>query len=82
MTQPNILWIDDEIDLLKPHLLFLQEKAAAKVPQPSFVDTAQWEANRPDAQQAYTKGRLLCFNLPGRQAVLWSALTKGQAHSI
>ncbi|MFB6258717.1 MAG: PglZ domain-containing protein [Flavobacteriales bacterium] len=26
MEQPRILWIDDEIDLLKPHVLFLQEK--------------------------------------------------------
>ncbi len=26
MEQPRILWIDDEIDLLKPHILFLQEK--------------------------------------------------------
>ena len=24
--QPKILWIDDEIDYLKPHILFLQEK--------------------------------------------------------
>ena len=24
--QPKILWIDDEIDHLKPHILFLQEK--------------------------------------------------------
>lgn len=26
MEQPRILWIDDEIELLKPHVLFLQEK--------------------------------------------------------
>jgi len=23
---PNILWVDDEIDLLKPHILFLEQK--------------------------------------------------------
>jgi DNA-binding response OmpR family regulator len=26
MDKINILWADDEIDLLKPHLLFLKEK--------------------------------------------------------
>ena len=26
MKNINILWADDEIDLLKPHILFLQEK--------------------------------------------------------
>ena len=26
MENTNILWADDEIDLLKPHVLFLEEK--------------------------------------------------------
>lgn len=26
MTAIKILWVDDEIDLLKPHILFLQQK--------------------------------------------------------
>ncbi len=26
MTNANILWVDDEVDLLKPHILFLQQK--------------------------------------------------------
>ena len=26
MNQIKILWVDDEIDLLKPHILFLQKK--------------------------------------------------------
>jgi DNA-binding response OmpR family regulator len=26
MNTINILWADDEIDLLKPHILFLKEK--------------------------------------------------------
>ena len=30
MDTIKILWADDEIDLLKPHLLFLQEKGYEK----------------------------------------------------
>ena len=26
MSNINILWVDDEIDLLKPHILFLEQK--------------------------------------------------------
>lgn len=26
MNQIHILWVDDEIDLLKPHILFLEKK--------------------------------------------------------
>ena len=26
MNQFNILWVDDEIDLLKPHIIFLNQK--------------------------------------------------------
>ncbi len=26
MSEINILWVDDEIDLLKPHILFLEKK--------------------------------------------------------
>ena len=26
MNNPKILWADDEIDLLKPHILFLESK--------------------------------------------------------
>ena len=26
MNNINILWVDDEIDLLKPHILFLEQK--------------------------------------------------------
>lgn len=26
MNSPHILWVDDEIDLLKPHIIFLQQK--------------------------------------------------------
>ena len=26
MAEAHILWVDDEVDLLKPHILFLQQK--------------------------------------------------------
>jgi hypothetical protein len=26
MDKINILWVDDEIDLLKPHIIFLKDK--------------------------------------------------------
>jgi len=29
MSNERILWADDEIDLLKPHILFLQQKGYA-----------------------------------------------------
>ena len=28
----NILWVDDEIDVLKPHILFLKEKSFEVTP--------------------------------------------------
>jgi hypothetical protein len=30
MSQIKILWVDDEIDLLKPHILFLEKKNASQ----------------------------------------------------
>ena len=27
MNNINVLWVDDEIDLLKPHILFLEQKS-------------------------------------------------------
>ena len=30
MTKDRLLWADDEIDLLKPHILFLEEKAVLR----------------------------------------------------
>jgi len=47
MTQPNILWIDDEIDLLKPHLLFLQEKGYQVTPYHDGITALEWLANHP-----------------------------------
>ncbi len=59
----RILWIDDEIDLLKPHILFLQEKGYA-------VETA---TNGKDAidmvQNAYFDLILLDENMPGLSGI-------------
>lgn len=38
MDQPNILWVDDEIDLLKPHILFLEEKGYCVTPSQSGLE--------------------------------------------
>jgi len=39
MTQkPHILWADDEIDLLKPHIKFLEQKGYEVTPVPSGAD--------------------------------------------
>ena len=32
MEKITILWADDEIDLLKPHILFLEERGYAVIP--------------------------------------------------
>ena len=32
MTKPIILWVDDEVDHLKPHILFLEEKGYEVIP--------------------------------------------------
>ena len=36
--QTTILWADDEIELLKPHILFLKEKGCDVVPVQSGSD--------------------------------------------
>ena len=38
MTNTTILWADDEIDLLKPHMLFLKEKGYDVIPVHSGRD--------------------------------------------
>ena len=38
MQQYRILWADDEIDLLKPHILFLENKGFAVTPVNSGAD--------------------------------------------
>lgn len=46
MSKANILWVDDEIQLLKPHIILLEEKGY-------FVDTA---SNGEDAIEKCTEG--------------------------
>jgi DNA-binding response OmpR family regulator len=41
MQEINILWADDEIDLLKPHILFLQQKGYHVVPVSNGVDAVE-----------------------------------------
>ncbi len=49
MTKTTILWADDEIDLLKPHILFLQEKGYEVVPVCSGSDALdELESALPD----------------------------------
>ena len=38
MQQYRIIWADDEIDLLKPHILFLQNKGFEVTPVNSGAD--------------------------------------------
>ncbi|MDQ3292021.1 MAG: PglZ domain-containing protein [Bacteroidota bacterium] len=41
MQRYNILWADDEIDLLKPHILFLEDKGYDITPVPSGADAIE-----------------------------------------
>ena len=38
----NILWADDEIDLLKPHILYLEEKGYSLTPAISGNDALDY----------------------------------------
>ena len=49
MTKAQILWADDEIDLLTPHILFLEEKGYEVIPVCSGADALEeMEAAQPD----------------------------------
>ena len=72
MQQANILWADDEIDLLKPHILFLTEKGYQ-------IDTA---TNGRDALDIFkTKDFDIVFldeNMPGISGLdYWRHLQSG-----
>jgi CheY-like chemotaxis protein len=41
MQRYSILWADDEIDLLKPHIMFLKEKGYDVTPVPSGADAIE-----------------------------------------
>ena len=42
MRKDRILWADDEIDLLKPHILFLEEKGYEVIPVVSGGDAIDY----------------------------------------
>ncbi|MDE6049331.1 MAG: PglZ domain-containing protein [Paramuribaculum sp.] len=46
-TRPKILWADDEIDLLKPHIMFLQSKGYEVVTANSGVDALHYADTTP-----------------------------------
>ena len=45
MTGKKILWADDEIDLLKPHILFLEKKGYSVTAVPSGNDAVELVEN-------------------------------------
>ncbi len=47
MSEYNILWADDEIDLLKPHILFLKSKGYEPVTVNNGRDALELVASRP-----------------------------------
>ena len=63
MNNTSILWVDDEIDLLKSHIIFLNEKGYS-------VDTC---TNGVDALEKVSKKRyeviLLDENMPGLNGI-------------
>ncbi|MFM7859223.1 MAG: response regulator, partial [Flammeovirgaceae bacterium] len=46
MQRYNILWADDEIDLLKPHILFLQQRGYDITPVNNGSDAVEMAENR------------------------------------
>ena len=44
--QPHILWADDEIDMLKPHILFLEGKGFQVTPVNSGVEALELMVSR------------------------------------
>ena len=56
-TERSILWVDDEIDLLRPHILYLRGKGARRDPK----EAAKWlerAANKGHLEAQYQLGRL------------------------
>ena len=73
----RILWVDDEMDLLKPHIMFLQEKGyemetatngqdAIEVVKSRYVDLVFLDENMPGLSGIETLGKIkgLNANLP------------------
>lgn len=59
MQRYNILWADDEIDLLKPHILFLQERGYDITPVTSGIDAID------EMENQYFDLVFLDENMPG-----------------
>ncbi|MFT5337189.1 MAG: CheY-like chemotaxis protein [Luteibaculaceae bacterium] len=59
MGKPKILWADDEIDLLKPHVLFLEEKGYEMVCCNNGLDAFEM------VQEGYFDLVILDENMPG-----------------
>ena len=77
MKPKRILWVDDEMDLLKPHIMFLQEKGyemetatnghdAIEMVKQQYVDLVFLDENMPGLSGIETLGRIkaLKANLP------------------
>ncbi|MBN2763521.1 MAG: bifunctional response regulator/alkaline phosphatase family protein, partial [Bacteroidales bacterium] len=77
MKKIKILWVDDEMDLLKPHIMFLQEKGyemetatnghdAIEMVKQQYVDLVFLDENMPGLSGIETLGRIkaLKANLP------------------
>ena len=69
MNETRILWVDDEIDLLKPHILFLEQKGyaletatngtdAISLVQDSYFDLIFLDENMPGISGIETLGKL------------------------
>ena len=55
MKNGKILWADDEIDLLKPHILFLQQKGYEVTTVSNGRDALEKQLTRPSTSLSSTK---------------------------
>ncbi|MBP1668084.1 MAG: PglZ protein, partial [Bacteroidetes bacterium] len=69
MKKIRILWVDDEMDLLKPHIMFLQEKGyemetatngrdAIEIVKDQYVDLVFLDENMPGLSGMETLGKI------------------------
>jgi len=47
MDKERILWVDDEIDLLKPHIIFLEQKGYIVDTTNNGAEALEMVANQP-----------------------------------
>lgn len=74
--QVKILWADDEIDLLKPHIMFLENKGYAVTPVSSGVEAVQ------EVKDNWFDIVFLDENMPGISGIEALAQIKTVDHSI